>query len=896
MHVEKKETERAFFFFFANNIRNDVEKQIDFKYNVKPPQACLNCHVYEDFGFPHSIYHGELVPVVIGLSNSGSLSAANIRIRLNLPQFMCISKLSHNVIRSWSNSIGGGNDQEQWMKWLDDLKVLTPVKFEESDDPSSTLASSKTQNKSDNDKAPSDSPVQSSSMRNQAPQIGMNKWMRNGWNDMNASHKQLPDDDILCLNEVIKPGRVSYAVVWLHGAMVGDFLLQILIGYDSLLSVTAKSDLSKEETIKSTKTQSDVHQTPQRLICLSRQLLVDPLLNMTLFTRNHFSDTRQYILALEIENVSNDILKYQGKANTLTTFGLADLLTHPNTSSDRIVHDVEEMSSLQLAQLQPLLSFDTAATSARNGHKGGIVENAIESELDNEQKRNALRILSDEERSPWVVVTNVVCIAENWTIQALLDNKFFHSYFSFVHKKIQFLPHLFFFFKKTHRIIVPIKGQFCSTMFAKLIPLDATNSEEYDSFTLDKDYTISTDSFELQEEEEPVLTNIVPTLQLQLQSQVSTIENEIVKKVLNPAKEIVHNFVKKEVPTMVRQNTTYHKRHDNELDIIIEFQITESPKLSHHLETLTSQSSSSPSSPNSMTRSASFHDRLSDIASKADLDVQHNPPNNSSAVQPPLISLPRPTRPSGFLDRSFSSQSEDMEDQRLNQITREQMEIKIRNELSHMPKSLRKNRYGFHMLNEPFVFSQVESHIGCPLRVAIKYPKMLPMTVKLSKLDMRACKNLDQKVSCDVQLMVLNISRKFNVSFLFDTLAQNEEFDNELKELCFLFFSTRSRSFVTFKEVSLRARYQWSGSTSLECDKLAPGEYIYIELRTIFDTPGIYNLNRYRFSVKTFPLDQSHHVPFLFVLSIFFYLPAFKKHINRIQTLHQECSFSQCNI
>jgi len=138
-------------------------------------------------------------------------------------------------------------------------------------------------------------------------------------------------------------------------------------------------------------------------------------------------------------------------------------------------------------------------------------------------------------------------------------------------------------------------------------------------------------------------------------------------------------------------------------------------------------------------------------------------------------------------------------------------------------------RYGYLLLREPFVFERNETTSNCPLRVALKYPKQLAIESALP-------------MECNVQLMVLNTGSKY-VTFVLETLKRNEEFDSH------------SRSFIINDSPSARSKYKWIGSTRFEDQILDPGGYSSYDLKAQFSQPGIYNLNRYRFSVQQHSTD-----------------------------------------
>ena len=137
-------------------------------------------------------------------------------------------------------------------------------------------------------------------------------------------------------------------------------------------------------------------------------------------------------------------------------------------------------------------------------------------------------------------------------------------------------------------------------------------------------------------------------------------------------------------------------------------------------------------------------------------------------------------------------------------------------------------RFGYLLLREPFVFARHETLSNCPLRVALKYPKKIPIS--------------SLSTECDVTLMVLNTGTKY-VTFILETLKQNEEFDSH------------QRSFIINDNPSSRSKYSWIGNTRFENELLEPGGYSSYNLKAKFNQPGIYNLNRYRFIVQTHSND-----------------------------------------
>ena len=71
---------------------------ITLKYKVTNPKPNIKCTFVKDLPFPNSVYHGELVPVLIKCENKGSVSAYQCRVRINNPQFVSLAILDHKAL------------------------------------------------------------------------------------------------------------------------------------------------------------------------------------------------------------------------------------------------------------------------------------------------------------------------------------------------------------------------------------------------------------------------------------------------------------------------------------------------------------------------------------------------------------------------------------------------------------------------------------------------------------------------------------------------------------------------------------------------------------------------------------------------------------------------------
>jgi hypothetical protein len=95
-------------------------------------------------------------------------------------------------------------------------------------------------------------------------------------------------------------------------------------------------------------------------------------------------------------------------------------------------------------------------------------------------------------------------------------------------------------------------------------------------------------------------------------------------------------------------------------------------------------------------------------------------------------------------------------------------------------------------------------------------------------------------LSVPVVLSVRNTLPADRVTFLFETLPIEEEFD------------TQRRTFrtVSLQQITLLGRYAWRGTTKAKIINLAPGQTTELQLLMDCFRPGVYNLNRFRFTVE----------------------------------------------
>jgi hypothetical protein len=136
---------------------------------------------------------------------------------------------------------------------------------------------------------------------------------------------------------------------------------------------------------------------------------------------------------------------------------------------------------------------------------------------------------------------------------------------------------------------------------------------------------------------------------------------------------------------------------------------------------------------------------------------------------------------------------------------------------------------------------------ACSLKVLLSYPRTVGH-------DFARDGWLDD---VGVSVRVRNTLEESCVTFSFETLPPEEEFD------------ASKRSFRQVHSPALRSRYTWHGSTKCKVVDLAPGRSSAIQLFASFPAAGVYNLNRFRFTVEVagrkprvffFPLQHLIHV------------------------------------
>jgi len=136
---------------------------------------------------------------------------------------------------------------------------------------------------------------------------------------------------------------------------------------------------------------------------------------------------------------------------------------------------------------------------------------------------------------------------------------------------------------------------------------------------------------------------------------------------------------------------------------------------------------------------------------------------------------------------------------------------------------------------------------ACSLKVLLEYPRAVGHDfLRQGWLD-----------SVAVRVRIRNILEEAPVTFAFETLPPEEEFD------------AGKRSFRQVLSPALRARYTWQGSTKCRVSELPAGQQCEIQLYACFTAAGVYNLNRFRFTVEVpgrkprvffFPLQHLIHV------------------------------------
>jgi hypothetical protein len=135
---------------------------------------------------------------------------------------------------------------------------------------------------------------------------------------------------------------------------------------------------------------------------------------------------------------------------------------------------------------------------------------------------------------------------------------------------------------------------------------------------------------------------------------------------------------------------------------------------------------------------------------------------------------------------------------------------------------------------------------ACSLKVLLSFPRVIHHDFTHGWLDV------------PVFVRIRNTLEDAPVTFSFETLAPEEEFD------------TADRVFRTHTSPALRARYIWYGNTKCKVSELGAGESCVVQLFAAFAAPGVYNLNRFRFTFEVvsgseprvffFPLQHLIHI------------------------------------
>ena len=158
-------------------------------------------------------------------------------------------------------------------------------------------------------------------------------------------------------------------------------------------------------------------------------------------------------------------------------------------------------------------------------------------------------------------------------------------------------------------------------------------------------------------------------------------------------------------------------------------------------------------------------------------------------------------------------------------------------------------RSGF--FHAPGLASMKSAPSACSLKVLLGFPRHV--THDFTFRSGIAGGGLDVPVSVSIR----NTLEDAPVTFSFETLPPEEEFD------------AVKRSFRVSQSQSWKGRYMWSGSTRCRVAELPAGERVAITLFASFPSPGVYNLNRFRFTVEQvgkkprvffFPLQHLIHI------------------------------------
>lgn len=162
----------------------------------------------------------------------------------------------------------------------------------------------------------------------------------------------------------------------------------------------------------------------------------------------------------------------------------------------------------------------------------------------------------------------------------------------------------------------------------------------------------------------------------------------------------------------------------------------------------------------------------------------------------------------------------------------------------------------FGVLHQPGLACMKASPSACALKVLLSYPRTcsLPFPTDANR---SSSSYSHAPLDVPVTISIRNTLEDATVSFFFETLPSEEEFD------------PIKRTFRVHHSQSLRGRYTWAGATKCKINDLPPGEQVQIDLFAAFPAPGVYNLNRFRFTVEQvgkkpriffFPLQHLIHV------------------------------------
>ena len=133
-------------------------------------------------------------------------------------------------------------------------------------------------------------------------------------------------------------------------------------------------------------------------------------------------------------------------------------------------------------------------------------------------------------------------------------------------------------------------------------------------------------------------------------------------------------------------------------------------------------------------------------------------------------------------------------------------------------------RFGFFHLPGVAIMKVLPS--ACPLKVHLSYPPVLTAAAGAFPL------------TFPVRVSIRNILEESAISFLFETLPPEEDFDPV------------RRQFRTLPSSTLRGRYAWHGLTRAKVAALKGGEEAEVTLYVDVGGEGEYNLNRFRFTVE----------------------------------------------